>query len=75
MTINKAFENNIAPGKRHTKKRTKGKFYEECVHYPDGNAGRSLHNAFCEETNRPELKIEIPKIDVSKKMKPDWKDL
>ena len=75
MTINKSFENNIAPGKRHTKKRTKGKFHKEDVHCPDGNSGRSLWNTFNEENNRPELKIEIPKIDVSKKIKPDWKDL
>ena len=50
-------------------------FYEECVHCPDGNASRSLFNKFCKKNNRQDVMVKIQKIDVSKKTKPDWKNL
>ena len=65
----------MLPGKTCTKKRTKGMFYEECAHFTDGNASRSLCNKCHNKNNRPDLMVEMQKIDVSKKKKPDWKNL
>ena len=75
IIANKTFESNMLPGKTCTKKRAKGIFYEEHAHFPDGNASRSLHNKFRNKNNRPDLMVEMQKIDVSKKKKPDWKNL
>ena len=38
----------------------------------DGNAGKRLHNKFCESNNHPELKVKMEEVGMALKEKPDW---
>ena len=73
MRLKKSTVNRKALGKNYYDKRKRMQFKEDFKKYRDGNAGKQLHNEFCDAHNRPDLKVELEYMDTSQKVKPDCK--
>ena len=56
-------------------KLVKGRFYPEFIHYLDINNSRNLYNTHYNENNRLDLKINIKRVGITKKVSPGKKDL
>ena len=73
MTLQKFTVNHKVVGNNYYNKRNKMKFKEDFKKHRDANAGKQLHNTFCDANNRPDLKLELEEACMSQKVKPDWK--